>query len=205
MLESVSNNTGTKSCNSMGNCTSNDSPKKVGKEIRGNIMSLNIRGLVNKDHNKIVKLSQLTKMKNIVVMALQETHARGLEPNETNIPGFREFAQNRTMRACGGVSTYVDQRFTVKDVLGFSNDYVEVMCIRIIELYLDVVNIYRPPQCPTDRFIEAMEVVAGWGKHRDGDCLLMGDLNFPSAGCWGPAEVYEMRRQETTRNKVESL
>ena len=119
--------------------------KKVGKEIRGNIMSLNIRGLINKDHDKIVKLSQLTKLKNIVVMALQETHARGLEPNETNIPGFREFAQNRTMRACGGVSTYVDQRFTVKDVLGFSNDYVEVICIRITELDLDVINIYRPP------------------------------------------------------------
>ena len=33
----------------------------------------------------------------------------------------------------------------------------------------------------------------------------MGDLNFPSAGCWGPAEVYEMRRQETTKGKIGSI
>ena len=150
-------------------------------------MSLNIRGLVTKDHDKRVDLLQMEKLKNILVFTLQETHGRGKEPNETNIPGFREFSQNRTMRACSGVSTYINERFTVSNVRGFSIDFVETMCLRIVELEVDIINIYRPPQCPQDKFIEAMQVISGWGNPRDGDCLLMGDLNFPGAGSWGPA------------------
>ena len=102
-------------------------------------MSLNIRGLITKDYDK---RDDLTKEKNIIVICLQETHNRRREANETHLDGFREFAQNRTRRQCDGVTTYISERYTVSNVRGYSNDYCEVMCVRIEELEVDIVNIY---------------------------------------------------------------
>ena len=104
---------------------SNDSSKTHEKDIRGHIMSLNISGMISKDYDKRAELLDLAKEKNIFIICLQETHNRGREANETHLEGFREFGKNHTRRQCGGVATYVADKFTVSHVRGFSHDYCE--------------------------------------------------------------------------------
>ena len=95
---------------------------------------------------------------------------------------FTVYRADRTIRIGGGVCFYVNNLFTCKELLSYSNSTCEVLIIELSELNTIFMNIYRPPNCTVDKFKDVIDKAS--------ECLhilntpmpkiiLMGDLNMP--------------------------
>jgi hypothetical protein len=72
------------------------------------------------------------------------------------------------------------------------------MCL-VPSLKLALVTVYRPPSCPTDKFIEIIDQVRNWLEafEKDGQLfpsvIMTGDFNFPFMNCWDSSDTTGLR------------
>ena len=117
---------------------------------------------------------------------LSESHTE----QETFLAGWQQIRADRMNRQKGGVINYIRDQITVDDIKTFTNSYVELICLYIPSLDLALITLYRPPDTPARKFIEALVAVDDWidkletkiGKAPN--ILTSGDFNFPGMGSW---------------------
>ena len=130
-------------------------------------------------------------------MSLTETH---LSPNildaEINIQDFNILRQDRKDRTHGGVLIYIKKQFVANILSSNSNQFCDYLLVEIPELLLIMGVVYRPPNCPKDRFISQMtkinDKVNNFQKHKNVNYnfLLMGDYNFPFIKDWNQSNYF---------------
>lgn len=140
-----------------------------------------------------------------VIISLTETHLKeDINDAEVQIPNYQLFRTDRQAdRKKGGVATYVSNFLAAQTDILFSesNSYVELQMLYIRYLNMVYINIYRPPDCPTIKFIEQFNKLQNIIHNLPAPMptiTLTGDLNFPLIN-WESESVYggsnEMRRQ----------
>ena len=83
---------------------------------------------------------------------ITETHLREKQDKEeSNISGWIGTITDRKSRSHGRVITYTRDYLAISNQLSFYNGFVETDCCFIKQDNTAVVNIYRPPDCPTDK------------------------------------------------------
>ena len=118
---------------------------------------------------------------NAPYICLTETH---LNPDildaEISIKGYTLFRSDRVGRTHGGVCIYVRNDLSAEVLLRESNSFCDTLVLEIRQLNLLLVNMYRPPKCHEDMFLQSLEQIK---KHLNNienkDLLIHGDFNFP--------------------------
>ena len=129
------------------------------------IIQGNVRGLGSYDRHKILTLARLAVDHNSIAIALTESHLSSeIEDSEINIEGWSLFRGDRSNRNCGGSIIYIKERLPVSNKLSFSNDYCDISALYLSDRNVAIVSLYRPPQCPTQKFLEALVFVDKWLK-----------------------------------------
>ena len=102
-------------------------------------------------------------MSHTSAICIQETWNKDdFKTAETHIQGYVEHRANRRNRMGGGTSIYVRDEYTVVKSEQFSNGTVECQLVKIEELHLSLVNIYRPPGSDISSFQEVLDKVSSW-------------------------------------------
>ena len=79
------------------------------------------------------------------------------------------------------VSLYMSEKSEVKD----SNAFCDSLILEIPQMHLVIINIYRPPNCPENLFLQTLEHTSSFLRNLESyhqhanDYLVFGDLNFP--------------------------
>ena len=81
----------------------------------------------------------------------------------------------------------------------FSNGTVERQLVKIEELHLSLVNIYRPPGSDISSFQEALDKVSSWLEEDRNELVMVGDFNLPEAGSWSEIETFHIRETAAKR------
>ena len=159
---------------------------KVKVDKNGGIYA-NIRGLYPKSNQtKVPYLEDLAIVSNAPFICLTETH---LNPEildaEIQIKNYTLFRSDRQGRTHGGVCTYVRNDLATSVILKDSNSYCDTLVLRIHQLNLLLINLYRPPKCPSNLFLQSLHtiknIITSFEEHdkRSHDILLTTDCNFP--------------------------
>jgi len=151
------------------------------------IVTLNINGLYsNKYKDKLKFLQDLSVGENTKIIALSETHLKSsITDAEIKIDKFVPFRTDRAgQRKKGGVATYVAEQLAANvDVLeSKSNEFCELLIVYIKTQNLVFANVYRPPECPRDKFLDVLTAVENSiekFKSPTPNIVLTGDFNFP--------------------------
>ena len=119
-----------------------------------------------------------------------------------NYIGFRA---DRTLgRKNGGVLTYIKATEAVdaEQLIAKSNSYVEYQLIHMKKRNIVFINVYRPPDCPTEKFSsplnELRTKLLELGNPMP-NIIFIGDLNFPTID-W----QMETADGETHENQVQA-
>ena len=94
------------------------------------------------------------------------------------------------MRKNGGVITYVRKDLVVKEQFSHSNAYCESLALHVPELKLCLINVYRPPNCPTVHFKETLNLLSDFLGSLESSLsgmpsvLLTADMNLPFIKDW---------------------
>ena len=148
------------------------------------IIQGNVRGLGSYDRHKILTLARLAVDYNSVAIALTESHLSSeIEDSEINIEGWSLFRGDRSNRNCGGSIIYIKEGLPVSNKLSFSNDYCDISALYLSDRNVAIVSLYRPPQCPTQKFLEALVFVDKWLKvleasYESPNIYITGDFNL---------------------------
>ena len=162
-------------------------------------MSLNANRLICK-RKKLSEISATANMAHTSAMCIQETwNMDEFKSVETHIPGFVEHRSNRKNRMGGGTAIYVRDEYTVVKSEKFSNGIVECQLVKIEELHLSLVNIYRPPGSDISSFREALDKLSTWLEDDRYKLVMMGDFNLPEAGSWSEIETLHIRETAAKR------
>ena len=168
---------------------------------------MNIRGLYPRtDRTKVAYLSHLTAEDNAAFVALQETHLTpDVLPAEVHMEGYTMFRCDREGgRTHGGVAVYVRDDLTTREIMKYSNNYVECQVLEILELEVVLVNIYRPPNSPHQLFVEVLEKCEE-ALEGNKSTLMFGDYNFPFIK-WPCGSIYtkeqELRSSEKEQGRL---
>ena len=164
-----------------------DSIKKSIQQNKNGAIYANIRGLYPKsDKSKVPHLADLARESNSPFICLTETH---LSPDildaEITIDGYNLFRSDRLNRSHGGVCIYVRKDLAVKLEVKDSNSFCDSLILHIPQLNLVITNLYRPPNCPEELFVQTLEQSAVFlrnmeaSSQRANDYLILGDFNFP--------------------------
>jgi exonuclease III len=131
-------------------------------------------------------LEDLANVTNAPFICLTETH---LNPHvldaEIQIKNYTLFRSDRVGRSHGGVCIYVRNNMATSVILKDSNAFCDTLVLRIHKLDLLLINIYRPPKCPSNLFLQSLEaikqIINNFEEHdkRAHDILLTSDCNFP--------------------------
>lgn len=157
----------------------------------------NIEGLIPFRHRKKVKLlSEIAQEKSALILALTESHlTENIHDAEINMENYTLFRTDRTSnRKKGGVITYIHNHVAALSeiLISTSNSYTEAHAIFIKGIDTILINIYRPPACPTNKFLEPISQIKNILQNLQGPMptiLLTGDLNFPMIN-WVTESVY---------------
>ena len=172
------------------------------------VIVLNVEGLLPyKFKEKIKLLSELIKEEKALILALTETHlSENIREAEIAIENYTSFRTDRAdQRKKGGVITYIqNHQAALTEVLySESNSYTETQMLFIKDIDVIFINMYRPPACPSNKFLEPLAKIRGILQSLPTpmpNIMLTGDLNFPlikwdSESVYGGAE--DMRVQAT--------
>ena len=131
-------------------------------------------------------MEDLANVTNAPFICLTETH---LNPHvldaEIQIKNYTLFRSDRVGRSHGGVCIYVRNNLATSVILKDSNAFCDTLVLRIHKLDLLLINIYRPPKCPSNLFLQSLEaikqIINNFEEHdkRAHDILLTSDCNFP--------------------------
>ena len=144
----------------------------------------------NSYRGKVQNWSDLAAENNSLFVCLQETHLHpGVLDAEINLKNFTAFRTDRKNRKNGGVVNYIREDLVVREEFSFSNSYCESSAQHIPKLKLCLINIYRPPNCPSNYFQETLELVEDFleglgGEQGAPSIVLTGDLNLPFIRNW---------------------
>jgi hypothetical protein len=155
-----------------------------------NFMFANIQGLIT-DNNKckIPYLEALLLEGKLSFVCLTETHLHSCEAcekcisdAEVNIPNYVIYRADRINRQKGGCCMYLHKNLDGQILASKSNDYVEVLIVKISKINCIVVTVYRPPNTPTDKFKEMITLTQNILKNERSpmpNVIMCGDFNFP--------------------------
>ena len=148
----------------------------------------NIRGLYpSTNKTKIPYLQDLAISTNSPFILLTETH---LNPEildaEIQIRNYNLYRSDRAGRSHGGVCIYVRNDLAASVIFKDSNSYCDSLILKIHQMNLLLVNIYRPPGCKSALFNQTLEAVKSTIKNIEEydqavpSILVFGDFNFPN-------------------------
>ena len=83
----------------------------------------------------------------------------------------------------GGTAIYVRDEYTVLRSEKSSNGIVECQLVKIEELQLTLINMYRPPGSDIPSFQEALDKLTNWLEDDKYELVMVGDFNMPDGGC----------------------
>jgi hypothetical protein len=154
--------------------------------LQPSLIYANIQGLYPASYSaKVSYLRDLvsSSYSGIKIIALTESH---LHPDvldaEIALPGFLSFRSDRDSRSHGGVITYVSDHLSCNLLLSYSDRYCSVSVIHLTDLKSVLINLYRPPDCPSQSFEGLIEVIRTAVESVGTpvpDIVFVGDLNFP--------------------------
>ena len=124
---------------------------------------------------------------------------------EINIAGWNIIRADRKERGSGGSLLYIKDGLSVSLESNFSNSYVEVAMGFTTNTETALVSIYRPPNCPSAKFTEALAKIEEWIAQventlgKSPTLLVSGDLNFPSMKSWTCQDMEHMSANSNAR------
>ena len=165
-------------------------PKNIVK--KSSFIAVNIRGLVpGLRRDKMTFIQELADEMKSDYIIITETHLRKeQDESESKLRGWIETRSDRNQRSHGGVITYTRDYIALSDQLSFSNGHVDLACCFLSQDNTAIVNFYRPPDCPTKLFLEAIEKVEDWMKALElklgkvPNIVFSGDFNLPDLKSW---------------------
>ena len=143
---------------------------------------LNAQGLV--DSWKIPYLNDFVKNHSfhIPIISITETWAKSyITDAMLHIPSYNLFRSDRQRRSKGGALLYVHETIITDKKATFDNKFCEVVIVPLPKTKMCMVSLYRPPNCPVNRFLEALQFLEAYTKSK-GDSwytTLTGDFNLP--------------------------
>ena len=151
-------------------------------------------------------LSTISDEINSSIIIITETHVseNNLE-SETSLPGWQQLRADRLHRMKGGVLIYLRDQLTVVSSHTFSNSYVELACSFIPSQDLAIIALYRPPDTPAQKFVEALAVTDKWidliikKRKKIPNIFFARDFNFPVMGQWTVHDMDSSTSKATTR------
>lgn len=170
------------------------------------IITFNVAGLIPyKEKGKLQLLAELAAVEKAAIILLTESHLSDhIRDAEIWIPNYVAFRTDRlSHRKKGGVITYIDERLARKTMILYSesNAYTEAQVLHLCAINMIVVNAYRPPECPNDKFMDQLtniNSIINALPTPTPSVLFSGDLNFPRID-WDSHTVYggtsQMRAQ----------
>ena len=123
-------------------------------------------------------------------ITLQESHlTHGVMDAEIDIPNHSSFRADREQRKNGGVISYIRQDLGVRNQFSHSNSYCVSVAQYIPDLNLCLINLCRPPNCPTIKFEETLDFLDKFllgleGEQGSPTILCTGDMNLPFVKDW---------------------
>ena len=147
----------------------------------------NIRGLYpSTNKTKIPYLQDLANVSNAPFILLTETH---LNPQildaEIHLKNYTLYRSDRVGRSHGGVCTYVRNDLAAELIMKDSNSYCDSLVLKVHQLNLILINVYRPPGCKSELFIQTIQMLKEFLKNVEEysqsipNILIFGDFNFP--------------------------
>lgn len=160
---------------------------------------MNIAGLLpDKLRGKVKLLEEMVQIENTLLLSLTESHltqnVKGAEVYIENYAIFRTDRSDNIMRKKGGIITYVKYPHATrtKVLLSESNSYTEAQVLSIVPINMIFITIYRPPACPSDRFMGSLTKIINILDSLSPPMptiVVTGDLNFPLID-WELESVY---------------
>lgn len=169
------------------------------------IIYCNINGLYNsKNKCKRRLLEEISIAENTLLISITETHLKPyIKEAEISIKNFVAFRTDRASdRKKGGVMNYIrdDIASETSVIVSHSNEFVELLILYIKSQHLLIVTIYRPPDCPQQKFTDMLNITSAEINKLNSpmpDIVISGDFNFPIIN-W-QTEVIQGGRSECQR------
>lgn len=175
---------------------------------------LNIEGLITKENNKckINYLSEQLENDETKLLVATESHLKpDILDEEVNIPNFNLYRCDRTIGTkCGGVALYAHNSLQVSEssIQKYSNSVCEVLMLKIINLNLNVISVYRPPRAKYADFQPCLKKIENYLKEVPAteNIMMIGDYNFPFVK-WYEVEntaIYKVQSGGTTDEQLQA-
>ena len=103
--------------------------------------------------------------------------------SEIWIPNYNLFRCDREIRSSGGVGLYIKEELACTELLNSTNEVVEVLGIKVENINLIIVLIYKPPDATVEEFTEQIlkiETILDNLANPVPDIIFLGDFNLPS-------------------------
>ena len=156
--------------------TSNKTIKLIYTNIQGLYTGKDIR-------RKINYLSDICTDDDIKIIILTESHLKNeIKDEEIKINNFQIYRTDRTKRTRGGVCVYIHETLDIEESLikNFSNDTCELLILKIKQIKVNLVCLYRPPDTTTDLINEPFNIIEEYlSENYEENIILVGDMNFP--------------------------
>ena len=153
---------------------------------------LNVQGLFPiSNQTKIPYLSNVLEDQNSIFLAISESHLNSdILDTEIAMKGFNILRQDRVERSHGRVILYMKDTYCSNLVATYSNSYCDFLIAKVPDKNLIVTLIYRPPNCPFNKFTENLNKIKIILPNYEDQCnLLLCDLNFPLIDNWDTENV----------------
>ena len=138
----------------------------------------------------------MAQNENAFIISLTETHlTEDIKEAEIEIPNYVPYRTDRPkQKKKGGVITYLNTHLAAQTQVLFSesNLYTEAQVLYIKDRNWVYINIYRPPACPANKFINQLTKISEILNSLPPPMptiMLTGDLNFPLIN-WERESVY---------------
>ena len=119
------------------------------------IMQLNVRGLVNKQHDLNTLLRKLNHKVHVII--LSETWLTQMNKNLINMPGYKLISRERDTKKGGGVGFLIDENLIfreIHDVSSYNCDMEQITIeVKGNKDNILLTSIYRPPNIVPKKFI----------------------------------------------------
>ena len=133
----------------------------------------------------------------------------GVQDAEITIPNYVLYRADRdSSRTHGGCAMWVRYDLSSQQVVSHSNAWVETLIVKVKTLDTLVMVNYRPPDCQTDKFNEALQIcqkAVNSTMKEDSKVrtiLDFGDYNFPCIS-WPSKRIYVNENKERTNQSEE--
>ena len=160
----------------------NDTNGKTESSPVSKYIFANIQGLRHISNNKIPFIGGLLNETDALFAAFTETHTRKCFDSELCIDGYNLYRSERKSREMGGCCLYTHKSLICNEILKSTNDMVELLIVKIENMNLIIMVLYRPPGTSLQKFSEQLkniEVFLNSVDRPSPNIMLLGDFNFP--------------------------